>query len=240
MLDFVAVGEVMLDVHLPPAAGLGARVHGEISTAAGGSAVNAARAAAALGARAAVVGAVGDDAVGRAIAIELEAVGIEPRLERGAGTTGVVVYGPGSVVAHRGVNATFAPASLPAARVTLVSGYLSEAARTAAAELAHGLRAVDLQGVLDDAPGVDVVLGPGLDLAALGGLHAVACSTLAAAGAEAVRGAEHARVAPARVLAESPVGAGDAFAAGFLLALADGLALDECLRRGCASALEHA
>jgi sugar/nucleoside kinase (ribokinase family) len=39
------------------------------------------------------------------------------------------------------------------------------------------------------------------------------------------------------VLAASPVGAGDAFAAAFLLALADGTPLEECLRRGCAAAV---
>lgn len=235
MLDLVAVGDVMLDVQLPVAAG--ASTHGAISIAAGGSAVNAARAAARLGARAAVVGAVGDDSVGQTIALELEASGIEPHLERLAGvTTGVVVYGTGSVIADRGANAGFAPAELPEARVTLVSAYLPATGRTAALELAHGLRAVDLQGLLADAPGADVVLGPHLDLAALASRHAVVCSTLAADGAEAVRGAEHARVRPPRVLEGSTVGAGDRFAAGFLLALADGLALDECLHRGCAAA----
>jgi sugar/nucleoside kinase (ribokinase family) len=239
MLDFVAVGDVMLDVHLPDAAG--ARSHGTIATATGGSAVNAARAAACLGASAAVVGAIGDDPVGRVIELELEASGIEAHLERVVGTsTGVVVYGTGSVVADRGANAGFTPEHLPEARVTLVSAYLPAAARAAALELAHGLRAVDLQGLLADAPGADVVLGPHLDVAALAARHAVVCSTLAADGAEAARGEERARVRPPRVLDESPVGAGDRFAAGFLLALADGLELEECLQRGCGSALEDA
>jgi ribokinase len=236
MLDLVAVGDVMLDVHLPDATATPA--HGPILTAAGGSAVNAARAAIRLGASAAVVGAVGDDSVGRVIALELEASGIEDRLERLAGTnTGVVVYGSGSVVADRGANAGFVPSALPEARVTLVSAYLPAVARTAALELARGLRAVDLQGLLADAPGADVVLGPHLDVAALAPRYGVVCSTLGADGAEAACGQERARVRPERVLDGSPVGAGDRFAAGFLLALADGLGLEECLRRGCASAL---
>jgi hypothetical protein len=149
----------------------------------------------------------------------------------------VVVYGTGTVVADRGANAGFTPTKLPEGRVTLVSGYLPAAGRTAAVELAHGLRAVDLQGLLADAPGADVVLGPHLDVAALASRHAVVCSTLGAEGAEAARGDERARVRPPRVLDGSPVGAGDRFAAGFLLALADGLGLEECLRRGCAAAL---
>ncbi len=236
MLDLVAVGDVMLDLHLPVAAG--ASTHGAIRTAAGGSAVNAARAAVRLGARAAVVGAVGNDSVGQAIALELTTGGIEARLECVAGArTGVVVYGAGSVVADRGANAGFVPAELPEARVTLVSAYLPAAGRASAIELAHGLRAVDLQGLLADAPGADVVLGPHLDTAALASRHAVVCSTLGAEGAEAARGGERARVRPPRIVDGSPVGAGDRFAAGFLLALADGLALEECLQRGCASAL---
>jgi sugar/nucleoside kinase (ribokinase family) len=63
------------------------------------------------------------------------------------------------------------------------------------------------------------------------------CSTLAAEGAEAVRGDERARVAPGRLLSSSPVGAGDSFAAAFLLGLADRLPLEDCLRRGCEAAL---
>jgi sugar/nucleoside kinase (ribokinase family) len=80
MLDLVAVGDVMLDVHLPAAGG--ARAHGAIATAAGGSAVNAARATVRLGASAAVVGAVGDDPVGRVIELELAASGVEAHPSR--------------------------------------------------------------------------------------------------------------------------------------------------------------
>ena len=97
---------------------------------------------------------------------------------------------------------------------------------------AHGLVAVDLQGVLDDAS-APIVLGPGLDLDALAGAHDVVCSTLGPEGAEAVAHGERARVGPTVLLEEPLVGAGDAFAAGFLLALADGAALADCLRRGC-------
>ncbi|HEX3806323.1 MAG TPA: PfkB family carbohydrate kinase [Gaiellaceae bacterium] len=236
MLDFLAVGDVMLDVRLPAAAP-GTRLHTQVSVGAGGSAVNAARAAARLGARAAVVGTVGNDPIGRAIADELAAAGIEAHLAVADVPTGTTVYTGDAVVADRGANAKAAVSELPAARVTLVSAYLPADARTAALAAAHGLRALDLQGVLDDAPGAGVVLGPNLDLDTFVGGRRVVCSTLAAGGAEAIADGVRARVRPSRVLAESPAGAGDAFAAGFLLALAAGLPLEECLRRGCDSAV---
>jgi sugar/nucleoside kinase (ribokinase family) len=237
MLDFLAVGDVMLDVRLP-AAPASARQHGVISSVAGGSAVNAARTAVRLGAQAAVAGGVGDDTIGRVIELELEAAGIRPLLTRvDAASTGTAVYSRDAVVADRGANALWRPESLPAARVTLVSGYLPEATRARALQLASGLRAVDLQGVAGETAGADVVIGPHLDLDALGPRHRVACATRGAEGAEAVADGVRASAVPPRVLNGSPVGAGDAFAAAFLLALADGRPLAEALERGCAEAV---
>ena len=226
MLDFLAVGDVMLDVRLPA----GPERHGTIDSLAAGSAVNAAREATRLGARAGVAGAIGDDLLGRVIELELEEGGLETFLVRIAGAaTGTAVYGD-RVVADRGANASYLPDELPDARVTLVSGYLPEPARVRALELAGGLRAVDLQGVAGSAPGADVVLGPGLDLDELAPHHRIVVSTLGADGAVAVSGGRRLSAAPARVLPESPVGAGDAFAAQFLLALADGRSLDDALQ----------
>jgi ribokinase len=237
MLDFLAVGDVMLDVRLP-AAPAETKQHGVISNVAGGSAVNAARAATRLGARAGVAGGVGDDTIGRVIELELEAAGITSLLTRvSASTTGTAVYSRDAVIADRGANALWTPESLPEARVTLVSGYLPEAARRIALRLAHGLRAVDLQGVAEAAPGADVVIGPELDLDALAPNHRVVCATYGAEGAEAVADGVRASATPPRVLHGSPVGAGDAFAAAFLLALADGAPLEEALRRGCEAAV---
>lgn len=229
MLDFLAVGDVMLDIRLPE----GPEQHVQIASLAAGSAVNAARAAARLGARAGVAGAVGDDVVGRAIELELEEAGLATFLVRIPGAaTGTAVYGE-RVVADRGANAHYLPRALADARVTLVSGYLAEAARARALELASGLRAVDLQGVAADPAGADIVLGPGIDLDALAPHHRVVVSTLGSGGAEAVSGGERAAARPATVLPGSPVGAGDAFAAGFLLAHADGRTLTDALRAGC-------
>lgn len=235
--DFVAAGDVMLDVHV--AVPLADRVtHGAVRVVAGGSAVNAARAAVALGASAAVVGRVGDDPAGAAIAAALAHEGIASLLDVATrAVTGAVVYSGSGVVAERGANAGFVPRTLPPARVTLVSGYLDPEAVEAALSLASGVRAVDLQRPGTHPFDADVVLGNDLELAALAPLHDVVCSTLGARGAIAYRKGLRVEAAPTERRSASPRGSGDAFAAGFLLALADGLPLEECLQRGNASAL---
>ena len=235
--DLVAVGDVMLDVHVQDAPA-GETVHDAIRVCAGGSAVNAARTAARLGARSAVVGRVGDDPAGAAIGADLRRTGIDPLLEvDAAAATGTVAYVGDGVVADRGANAGFSPETLPAARVTLVSGYLDATAVGAALACAHGLRAIDLQRAGQSPFDADVVLGPKLAVDDFAATHRVVCTTLGARGAVAVRGDERVSVTPSRILAASPRGSGDAFAAAFLLALADELPLQACLERGCAAAL---
>ena len=236
--DLVAVGDVMLDVHVRTAP-LGETVHETIRVCAGGSAVNAARAAVRLGAHAAVVGRVGADPGGAAIADELRRNGIDALLEVDPDTvTGTVAYIDQGVVADRGANAGYCPTALPESRVTLVSGYLDTTAVRAGLACAHGIRAVDLQRAGQSAFDADVVLGPELVIDDYTTHHGVVCATLGARGALAARGAERVSVTPARVLPESPRGAGDAFAAAFLLALADGHALRTCLERGTTAVLE--
>ena len=235
--DLIAVGDVMLDLHVETAP-LDSTVHQAIRVCAGGSAVNAALTARRLGARVAVVGRVGDDTAGAAIAGDLRQGGIDALLEvKPGGTTGTVIYIGAGVVADRGANAGFSPTQLPAARVTLVSGYLDTDAVGTTLGLATGLRAVDLQRPGQSAFDADVVLGPELDVDELAGQHAVVCSTLAERGAVAVRGDERVSVVPPRILAVSPRGAGDAFSAAFLLALADERPLRECLELGCDAVL---
>ena len=74
--DLIVVGEAMVDVRAP-AVRPGQRSHGSISLRAGGTAVNAALAAASIGARVCVVGRVGDDGAGRLVRDALEAAGVE-------------------------------------------------------------------------------------------------------------------------------------------------------------------
>ena len=78
----IAVGDVMVDVVCDRLPEPGTRLHGGVSLRAGGSAVNAALAAAEIGAGAAVVGRVGADAAGDVVAATLEARGVELHLAR--------------------------------------------------------------------------------------------------------------------------------------------------------------
>jgi sugar/nucleoside kinase (ribokinase family) len=230
VVDLVCVGDVMLDIHLP--APEGGRLHAPIEVRVAGSAVNAARAAARLGRHAVVVGRVGDDPAGRLIASELVRDGIDALLEIDAGlATGTTAYVGGAVVADRGANVRLDAPELPEARATLVSGYLPSPAPIL--ERSHGLRGFDTQGVAAPLP-ADILIGPHLDLTGA----PVVCSTEGADGATARAGDETVSVRPERVLDRSPVGAGDAFAAAFLLALADGSALEAALRAGCSAAVD--
>ncbi len=267
--DLIAVGDVMLDGTLPaPVAG--ARVHGRIDLRVGGSAANAAHAAARLEAHAAVVGRVGADAAGRLVADSLAADGVEALLAFDADSpTGcVVVVGETSIVADPGASARLAPDDLPAsldAGAVLVSGYTllqrgSEPAARAAIERARtGWLAVDVGSArLVTAFGVDrfleatlpagVLLANAEEARALTGLDAeeaavalarqydVVCVKLGSAGALAARGDGVVRAAVQPIERDDTLGAGDAFAGGFLVALASGAELLRALRAGCDAA----
>ena len=105
----VFLGDLALDVVLRPDArlALGTDVSGRVEFRAGGSAANAARWAARLGARASFIGAIGRDPWGRALATSLKADRVAVRVVRVAGRSariGVVVEAGGerSFVADRG------------------------------------------------------------------------------------------------------------------------------------------
>jgi sugar/nucleoside kinase (ribokinase family) len=115
----VFLGDLALDVVIHPDGALarGTDVPGTVRFRTGGSAANAARWAARLGARAVFVGAVGRDPWGRRLAASLAAEGVAARLSRVPGRSpriGVVVGADGerSFVADRGVADRLAPEAL--------------------------------------------------------------------------------------------------------------------------------
>jgi sugar/nucleoside kinase (ribokinase family) len=267
--DVIAVGDVMLDGTLPaPLAG--GRVHGRIELRAGGSAANAALAAARLGASAAVVGRVGADPAGRLVGDALAAAGVEALLAHDveARTGCVVVVGGTSIVADPGASARLAPDDLPAtleAGAVLVSGYAllqpgPEAAARAALERARtDWLAVDAASArLVAAFGVDrfleatatagVLLVNADEARTLTGLEAgdaaralarryrVVCVKLGRAGAIAASGEDVVQVEVEPLDNIDTLGAGDAFAGGFLLSLARGVDLVTAVRAGCDTA----
>ncbi|MGI8421674.1 MAG: carbohydrate kinase family protein [Gaiellaceae bacterium] len=258
--DLIAVGDVMLDVladAVPSAA-----MHAPVRMRYSGSAANAAIAAAGERASAAVVGRIGDDTAGVALRAAIEDAGATALLAIDPDrATGTVVYTGSGVVADRGATAALAPGDLPAALAAgamLVSGYTllhanTELAGRAALERAEaGWIAVDAAatGLLDEsfhrrARGANAVfanedeartltdLDPPEAALALALRYRLVVVKRGAEGAVAVLDGNLVEVpAPERLSGASP-GAGDALAAGVLVALVRGATLVEALREGC-------
>jgi len=242
---FIAVGDVMVDV-TASGAGHAAR----IAVGAGGSAVNAAIWAAAAGAHAAVVGRVGDDLGGQALRTALEERGVRSDLTVDVDApTGTFLLVDGEIRADRGANARFEPAHLPdrlVADAVLVSGYLPAPTVTAALARADGTWVALAPAFLDPVPpDADAILvddgearrltGSAPEEAAriLGRSFRLVCVTSGADGAVAVLDGRLETSRPEPVDSVGPVGAGDAFAAGFLVALAGGADLRDALEAGC-------
>ncbi len=249
---FVAVGDLMVDI---AAAGRGHAARIEI--AAGGSAANAAVWAAACGADSTVVGRIGDDFAGRALRSALEERGVRAELTVDPDApTGSFLAADGAIRVDRGANAQFRPEHLPerlGGDAVLVSGYLPRETVEAALGRAESDWVTLAPGFLDPLPSsADAVLVDEAEAQGLTGLDAegavrqlgrtfrLACVTRGAAGAVAVLGGHLEEVAAPELDAARSVGAGDAFAAGLLVALASGAelrdALESACRRGAAAA----
>jgi sugar/nucleoside kinase (ribokinase family) len=239
------------------------RVHADVSVRAGGSAVNAALAAAAAGAAATVVGRVGADAAGDLVAAELAERGIEARLARDPElTTGAAVALGSSVVAHRGANARLSVDDIPEpleADALLVSGFAlfqhgsAAAARAALARFSGHWAAVDLASPtlaaaadLNELAGAaSVVLATDDEARAATGAEpeeaarllasrfALACVKLGVEGVIAARGDRIERARAGRVAAYSTFGSGDAFAGVLLVSLARDDSLARALGLAC-------
>lgn len=268
-MRFVAVDDVFVDVVGAATPSAGERLHADVTLRAGGSAVNAALCAAALGASATVVGRVGVDPAGDLVAESLRVEGVTPRLARDDELpTGVAVAlfadGQPGVVAARGANARLTPADIPEpleADALFVSGFALLHADSASAAWAAFDRfdghwaGVDLaapglaaQADLDAISGsARVVFATAAEARAATGAEpedavrelassfAVVCVKLGAAGALAAEGdvVEHRAAPPVERL--RPFGAGDAFAAAFLIARAGGEQLGDALEQACAA-----
>jgi ribokinase len=221
----------------------------------GGKGHNQATAAARLGARVAMVGAVGDDQSGDLLVAGLTADGVDTRfVSRVEGPTGTAVClvgddGAGAIVIVGGANATVSPSladdaaeALGAADVVLLQGEVPVAASVRAAELA---RAGGARVVFNPAPVpegadrlvalADLVVANEVEARELG-LHP------GGPGPEVVvtLGARGVRLAGADIAAfpASPVdatGAGDAFVGALAVALAEGAGLPEAARFGAAA-----
>jgi len=245
---FVAVGDLMVDVLVTGPPGHQARIR----VRPGGAAANAAVWAAVCGADATVVGAVGDDPAGRSIRAELEARGVraELRVDPDA-PTGTFLSVDGEIRADRGANARFAPNDLPtelAGDAVLVSGHLPDETIAAALQRARApwvaLDAARLSGLPETTSAV--LLNEERALALTGAEpegaarrlaqgRRLACVTRGADGAVAVLDGQFASARPSDAAEGDEPGAGDAFAASFLVALGRGLDLPDALAEGCRS-----
>lgn len=243
---FVAVGDVLVDV-----VATGRDHDARVRVAAGGSGSNAAVAAVRAGAGAELYGRVGDDAGGRMVRAELTASGVVASLSVDAvQPTGTFLVVDGEVRADRGANAGFVSEHLPArfaADAALVSGHLQPETVAAALERSDAPWTGLTAGRLRDLPGsghavfLDDVeahaltgLEPGPAARELGRRYRLACVTRGADGVVAtLDGSDEVVAAPSIIEAGDSVGAGDAFAAVTLVALARGEAFRDALVAGC-------
>jgi sugar/nucleoside kinase (ribokinase family) len=237
-VKLVTVGDVMLDVvadRLPVA---GERAHGTVRLGAGGSAVNAALAAREVGAEAQVVGRVGSDPAGDLIVATLEERGVDARLARDHELpTGTAIALHAAVVADRGANAHLKVQDLPSplrGDALLVSGFalFQEGSRDAALAALESFdgewTAVDLASPRLARADFDarVVFATRDEAKAVPRLE----SRFEIVCVKDDYGVER----------TSPFGAGDAYAAAFLVALAAGEDVDTARLRAATSAASAA
>jgi ribokinase len=253
----------MVDVlcaELPPS---GVRMHAEVVVRAGGTAVNAAVAAAHAGAEATVIGRVGSDPSAELVSAAIAERNIAAQLARDPELpTGTAVALGASVVAHRGANARLSPEDIPEhleGDALLVSGFAllqrgsAAAAHAALERFAGRWRAVDLaspklaaEARIDElAATANVILAtadeareltgdePAEAARRLASHFEIACVKLGEDGAIAVQGARLERAAADAVERRSAFGAGDAFAGALLVALARDEPLERALGAAC-------
>jgi ribokinase len=203
----------------------------------GGKGANQAVAAARLGAKVRLVGAVGTDPFASEALAGLEGAGVELQLERAEMPTGIALIlvaadGENQIVVVPGANAGVTPQS-PGGAVLCQLEVPDDVVHAAA--LGAGFFA------LNAAPARPIDLEPDLlivnrlehETVSRGRLVAV---TYGAEGAALVEdGREVARATPPHVQAVDGTAAGDAFAACLVVSLLEGLERSDALRRACAA-----
>jgi ribokinase len=237
-VKLVAVGDVMVDVETDRLPAPGERAHAHVALRAGGSAVNAALVARALGADAQIVGRIGADAAGELVVATLAQRDVDARLARDDELpTGTAVALGEAVVADRGANAHLSPGDLPSplhGDALLVSGFalFQDGSRDAALAALEGFdgewTAVDLasprlaRGDFD----ARVVFATRAEARAVPRLE----SRFEIVCLKDDYGVER----------TAPFGAGDAYAAAFLVALAGGADVEDAKRHATVRAAASA
>ncbi len=245
MTRLVAVGDLMVDVLVT------GRGHDAAATLRpGGAAANVSAWAVAAGATATAVGWVGDDHAGRWLRTLLAERGVGSEIGVLPGhPTGVFVLLDDGIRAAPGANRAFTPELLRGpvdADAVFVSGYLPAPTVFAVADRARARFVAVAAGCLEALPpAANVVLanereataltglGPGDAARALAAGRALACVTTGARGVVACTGGALLTAGPLRVVDSAALGAGDAFAAGLLVALAEGAAAPAALTAAC-------
>ena len=202
----------------------------------GGKGANQAVAAARLGARVRMVGAVGDDPLAEEALAGLREAGVELELTR-EGTTGIALIlvdadGENQIVVVPGANAhvpPVAPGGAVLCQLEVPDEVVLAAARGASffALNAAPARPIDVE------PDLLIVNRLEHEVVSRGRLVAVTYGAEGAALFE--EGVEVARAAPPPVDAVDGTAAGDAFAACLVVSLLDGVDRTEALRRACAA-----
>jgi ribokinase len=238
-VDLTVVGSINLDLvarveRLPRP---GETVSGaELSRFPGGKGANQAVAAARMGARVRLVGAVGEDGFADEALAGLVEAGVELELER-HGATGLALVlveagGENQIVVVPGANATVTPREVGGAvlcQLEVSDEVVAAAARSASffALNAAPVRPVGLE------PDLLVVNRLEHEVVSRGRLVAVTYGAEGAALFE--NGSEVARAAPPAVEAVDGTAAGDAFTACLVVSLLEGRRREEALCRACAA-----
>jgi ribokinase len=202
----------------------------------GGKGANQAVAAAKLGAKVRMVGAVGEDLLADEALAGLHAAGVELDVRR-AGTTGIALIfvaddGENQIVVVTGANGDVAPVS-PAGAVLCQLEVPDEVVYAAAQDASFFALNASPACALDLEPDLLIVNRLEHEVVRRGKLVAV---TYGAEGAALfANGREVARAKPPTVTAVDGTAAGDAFAACLVVSLLEERSREDALRRACAA-----